>query len=364
MSTVIAIGTRKGLWLARQEGPGGDWTLDEPHFLMQEVPAVAFGHGEPPRLMAGVRSEHWGPTVARSDDLGASWQETERGSVRFPEDTGAALERIWQIQPDAARPGVVWAGCEPTSLWRSTDGGERFDLVRGLWEHPHRPQWWPGGGGAAVHTVITDPDDDARVIVAMSTGGVYASQDAGASWQPRNRGISAGFLPDEEPEFGQCVHKVALDAGGKDRMYAQNHGGVFRTDDGGGRWVSIAGGLPADFGFPVLAHPGRPGTAWVVPLVADVERLPPGRRLRVHRTADAGESWSEVGKGLPDDAFTPVLRDAACVLPGAAGQAGPATLVLGTRDGWVYASEDDGDTFAEVARHLPDVLSVRATSLP
>src|SRR5712691_9797120 len=122
MTTLAAIGTRKGLWLARGDRPG-QWTLDGPHFLMREVPAVAFAPpaaaGGPPRLLVGVRSEHWGPGVVRSDDLGGSWQETDHGSVRFPADTAAALERVWQIQPDPDRPGVVWSGCEPTSLWRS-----------------------------------------------------------------------------------------------------------------------------------------------------------------------------------------------------------------------------------------------------
>jgi hypothetical protein len=365
MTIVAAIGTRKGLWLARSDAPGS-WSLDGPHFSMREVPSVAFVPGAnagPPRVLVGVRSEHWGPGVARSDDLGASWEETERAAVRFPEDTDAALERIWQIQPDPYRPDIVWAGCEPTSLWRSTDGGLSFELVRGLWDHPHRPKWWPGGGGAAVHTVITAPDDPDWVLVAMSTGGVYISEDGGVTWTPRNHGIKAAGLRDPYPEFGQCVHKVAADAAGPSRLYAQNHGGVYRSDDTAEHWVSIADGLPADFGFPVLAHPHRPGTAWVVPLTADSDRFPPDGRLRVHRTEDAGETWREVGKGLPERSWSAVLRDATCVLAPTPAPADPAVLVLGTRDGWVYASTDDGDTFVDVAAHLPDVLSIRAAAV-
>src|SRR5918997_1609325 len=264
------------------------WTLGEPHLLAQEVAAVSIDtRGPAPRVLAGVQYGHWGPTVMRSDDLGASWQETETGAIRFPEDTGAALARVWQLRPDAAdRPGVVWAGCEPHSLWRSTDGGCTFELVRGLWDHPHRPTWEPGGGGGAVHTVLPDPASD-RVTIAMSTGGVYVSEDGGGDWTPRNSGISAVFLP-EPPEYGQCVHKVAVDAAGPDRMYAQNHFGVFRTDDAGGSWTSIAEGLPADFGFPVVASPSTPGTAWVVPLVADVQRVPPSGRVRGPRPPGAG----------------------------------------------------------------------------
>ncbi len=362
MTFVLAIGTRKCLFLA-QSADGAAWKVEGPQFLMREVPAVGFVTGPDaasdvaPRLLVGVRSEHWGPTVAHSDDLGATWEESERGAVRFPDGTDAALERVWQLQGDPARPGLVWAGCEPTSLWRSRDFGETFELVRGLWDHPHRP-WAPGFGGAAVHTVVTDPKDADRVLVAMSSGGVYVTADGGATWRPSNTGISAYFLPDPYPEYGQCVHKVAPDASGPQVLYAQNHHGVYRSDDAGATWTSIADGLPSDFGFVMLAHPRRSGTVWVLPLEADARRVPPDGRLRLHRTGDGGRSWTEVGAGLPDAAWTSVLRDAATVVD--AGPDAAPLLAFGSRDGFVWASTDEGASFVEVASHLPDVLSVRA----
>ena len=359
MTVLLAIGTRKGLWLARSEDRT-TWSLEPPHLLGEEVASVAIDTRRTPvRVLAGVQSEHWGPTVRWSDDLGRTWQEGDHAAIAFPDDTGAALARVWQLRPDSAgKPGVVWAGCEPTSLWRSDDGGERFSLVRGLWDHPHRPSWGPGYGGAAVHTVLPDPDSD-RVVIAMSTGGVYVSDDGQSGWAPRNRGIPADFLPDPQPEFGQCVHKVTADAVGQQRMYAQNHGGVYRTDDGGGSWISIAAGLPNDFGFVALASPRTPGTAWVIPIKADIARLPAGGQLRVHRTRDAGETWTALGEGLPDASWNTVLRDAACVDVG-----DPTGVYLGTRDGCVWASADEGEHFQQVAAHLPDVLVVRAVELP
>jgi hypothetical protein len=357
MTVLLALGTRKGLWLARSDDRH-DWSLSGPHFLAREIAAVGLDpRRDPVRITVGVHSEHWGPTVSWSDDLGASWSETESGAIRFPADTGAALARVWQLRPDGAeRPDVVWAGCEPHSLWRSTDGGCSFELVRGLWDHPHRPAWAPGFGGGAVHTVLPDPRSS-RVLVAMSAGGVYVSEDGATGWAPANTGISAYFLPDPQPEFGQCVHKVAADPSG--RLFAQNHHGVYRSDDVGGSWTSIAEGLPADFGFPVVASPRTAGTAWVVPLVADAQRVPPGGRLRVHRTRDAGESWEELGAGLPDGCWSVVLRDAF-----SADDADPTGLYLGTRDGSVWASADEGETWTSVADHLPDVLTVRAVVLP
>lgn len=359
MAVVVAIGTRKGLFLARSDDRGS-WSVDGPHFLMEEVASVAWDtRRSPARLLVGVMSWHWGPTVAWSDDLGATWNESDHAAIAFPEDTGAALARVWQIQPDTGdRPGVVWAGCEPTSLWRSDDGGESFDLVRGLWDHPHRPDWAPGFGGAAVHTVLPHPTTS-RVTVAMSSGGVYVSDDGATGWSPRNKGISAKFLPDPYPEFGQCVHKVVADASGPENLYAQNHHGVYRTTDGGLNWESIAEGLPSDFGFIALASPHTAGTFWVMPLEADARRVPPGGRMRVHRTRDAGDTWTELGAGLPDDSWTVVLRDAACV-----DSLEPTGLYLGSRDGCLYASADDGDSWTTVAAHLPDVLSVRAAVVP
>ncbi|MCZ2401671.1 exo-alpha-sialidase [Paenarthrobacter sp. Z7-10] len=355
-TTVLAIGTKKGLWLATSQDRE-QWSFSGPHFLMNEIPSIGIDtRGGRTRIMVGVRSEHWGPTVAHSDDLGATWTEPEQGAIRFPEDANSALERVWQIYPDSAdRPGVVWAGCEPISVWKSTDGGEHFELNRGLWDHPHRSQWGAGFGGAAAHTVLPSPTDERTLHVAMSTGGVYRSTDSGETWEARNHGISAYFMPDPDPEFGQCVHKVARDAQVPDRLYAQNHHGVYRSDDNADTWTSIADGLPADFGFVMMAHPSRSGTAWVIPIKADGERIPPDGKLAVHRTDDAGSSWTRLDSGLPQSEFNVVLRDAAAV-----DTAEPAGVYFGTRGGSVYASADEGNSFTEVIAHLPDVLCVRA----
>lgn len=351
---LLAVGTKKGLWLATSEDRRS-WTLGAPQFLMQEIPSIAIDtRGGRTRLLVGVRSEHFGPTVVHSDDLGTTWTEPAQGSVVFPEAADAAVERIWQIRPDTEeRPGVVWVGAEPISVWKSTDGGGSFELNRALWEHPDKDRWGAGAGGAAVHTIVPDPRDENLVHLAMSAGGVYRSTDAGASWTARNRGISAYFLPDPEPEVGQCVHKIAADVDG--RLYAQNHRGVYRSDDSGDTWVSIADGLPADFGFVMLTHPRRSGTAWVVPLVSDWERIAPEGRLAVHRTDDAGATWRRLDAGLAERDWNAVLRDAADV-----DTEDPVGVYFGTRGGSVYASADEGGTFQEVLGHLPDVLCVRA----
>ncbi|RBQ19332.1 exo-alpha-sialidase [Spongiactinospora rosea] len=355
---LLAIGTRKGLFLARSRDDGA-FEVDPVRFSTIGVHAVAVDpRGAVPRLLAAIEYGHFGPSVMWSDDLGETWQEADRPPVAFPEDTGVTLTRVWQLQPSPSEPGVVWAGAEPGALFRSEDGGRTFALCTGLWNHPHRPQWQPGGGGLCLHTVLPHPADPRSIAVAVSAAGFYRSADGGAGWEAANRGIRVPFRPegDQYPEFGQCVHKVAAHPGRPDRLYLQHHFGVYRSDDFGANWTAIGGGLPSDFGFPIVVHPDRPDTIYVVPLESDMDRVPVGHRYQVYRSDDAGDTWTAFGEGLPPGpVHAAVLRDAMC--------ASPAGIFFGTRDGEVYASRDDGETWTVIARHLPDVLTVRAAVL-
>ena len=363
--TLLMVGTRKGLWLGTSDEARREWSWNGPLFPMEEVYSVMVDkRSGQPRLLVGSSSSWLGPQVWRSDDLGASWQETPNGAVRFPEDTGAALARVWQLQPGLdpeGSDGVVWAGTEPGAVFRSTDRGETFELVRGLWDHPHRPEWNEGFGGQAFHTILPHPTDPARVLTALSTGGVYVSADGGETWSPSNQGIKAEFFPGERnyPEFGQCVHKVARDAVDPERLYLQNHGGVYRSDDGGESWTDIAPGLPSEFGFAMVAHPRRADTAFNFPIAAAEGRWPVDGKARVYRTTDAGSSWESLGEGaLPDHYYAAVMRDAMCTDDHA-----DVGLYFGGRNGGVWCSPDEGATWAEIHKDLPDVLVVRAAAL-
>jgi hypothetical protein len=357
--TLLAIGTAKGLFLARS-ADRTTWQMSELQFPMNAVYAIGLDtRREIPRVLVSATSEHWGPAVFHSDDLGRTWAEPAEGSIAFPPDTGASLARAWALVPSPSEPDVVWAGSEPQGLFRSEDRGETFAMVRSLWEHPHRPEWGAGFGGAAIHTVLPHPSDPRRMLVAMSTGGVYRTEDAGASWTASNKGVKAYFFPDPWPEFGQCVHKVARDRVDPDRLFLQNHHGVYRSDDDGRTWTSIADTLPSDFGFAMVAHPHRADTAYNFPVTADGRRMPPDLACRVYRTEDAGASWTALTDGLPQQDFYPVvLRDAMCT-----DDADPAGVYFGTRNGELYASRDDGDHWQQLAAHLPDVLCVRAATV-
>ncbi|WP_158846427.1 WD40/YVTN/BNR-like repeat-containing protein [Saccharothrix deserti] len=352
---LLAIGTRKGLWLATSEDRRS-WSLSGPHHAMSEVYSIAIDNRrERPRLLVGASSSHFGPTVVTSDDLGATWQEPDHAPIAFPE--GASLERVWQLAltPD---PEVVYAGTQPSALFRSEDGGRTYSLVDGLWKHPHREQWGEGFGGQAIHTVLPDPADPQKLIVAMSTGGVYRTFDGGASWEASNTGIKAYFLPDPYPEFGQCVHKVSRHPSVPERLFLQNHHGVYRSDDAGKTWTSIADGLPSDFGFAMVNHPHKPEVIYNFPLAADSDRFPPEGKCAVYRSPDGGSSWEALRNGLPDGFWTAVMRDAMCT-----DAASPAGVYFGSRSGEVYGSADEGDSWQRIAEHLPDVVCVRAAEV-
>lgn len=361
MGTLLMVGTRKGLWLGRSDDSRQQWEWEGPVFPMEEVYSCMIdARGGAIRLLAGASSSWLGPQVWRSDDLGRTWQETPDGAVRFPESAGATVARVWQLQP-GAEDGVVWAGTEPGAVFRSIDRGETFSLERALWDHPHRPEWNAGFGGQAFHTILPHPGDPRSVLAALSTGGVYRTSDGGQSWWPSNEGIKAEFMPGERhyPEFGQCVHKVARNAAAPDRLYLQNHGGVYRSDDGGDSWFSIADGLPSDFGFPIVVHPRDPETVFAFPIVDASARWPRDGHARVWCSHDGGARWEALGEdSLPDHYFVAVMRDAMTIddhpEPG---------LYFGGRNGAVFASPDTGATWHEAVDDLPDVMVVRAATV-
>jgi len=361
---VVLVGTRKGLAIARSDASRQRWDVDAMQFGNKEVSAVAFDlRGPTPRILAGLSFGHFGTTVAYSDDLGRTWQEPEQAPIAFPESTGATLARVWQLHvPPASQPDVIYAGVEPHALFRSEDGGRSFSLVQGYWDIPDRTSWHPGGGGACLHTVVTREDDPQWVMAVMSTGGAYRSRDGGATWQRANRGIEQRYAPEGQrfPEFGQCVHKVTAHPSRPSRLFAQNHFGVYRSDDEGDSWTAIERGLPSNFGFPIVVHPENPDMLFNFPLEADMNRVPADGRCVVYRSVDAGSSWTAAAGGLPSEPYyAAVLRDAMTVDNGA-----PGGVYFGTRLGEVYGSVDSGESWGLVASRLPDVLSVRAAVLP
>ena len=354
---LLLVGTMKGAFVLRSDQGRGNWELGGPYFPGHAVYSMAYDkRAGRNRIWAAATSMHWGGLLRSSDDFGASWTNPEEANVKFPEGTETALRQIWQIVPGReAEPDTLYCGVEPAALFVSRDAGETWSLTEGLWNHPQRPRWEPGGGGLCLHTILLDPEDLNRVRIAVSTGGMYVTEDGGASWRPSNQGVRADFLPDKFPEFGQCVHKVVQAKQKPDRMFLQNHWGLYRSDDRGESWNDIANGVPSDFGFPIGIHPQDPDCAWIVPLESDEFRCTPGGKLRVYRTRNAGQSWEPMSNGMPQhDAYETVLRDAMAV-----DSLNPAGVYFGTRNGKLFASADEGESWNELFDGLPPVVSVK-----
>jgi hypothetical protein len=355
---LLLVGTMKGLFLFRSGAARRRWDVGGPHFPGRSVYAAAYDARDGRhRIWAAPRSMHWGAELVSSDDFGKRWDSPETPRVRFPESAGSALANIWQIEPGREEePDALYCGVEPAALFESRDAGKTWALNEGLWNHPHRAKWMPGGGGLCLHTILPDPTGRGRLTIAVSAAGVYRSDDGGSTWSSRNSGVRAEFLPDKHPEFGQCVHKIVHHPSRPDRLFLQNHWGLYRSEDGGDSWHDIARGVPSDFGFCMTIHPREPDTVFILPIESDEFRCVPEGKLRVYRTRDAGRSWKPLTRGLPQkDAYETVLRDAMSV-----DTLDPAGLYFGTRTGKLFGSRDGGSSWNLLREGLPPIVAVKA----
>jgi photosystem II stability/assembly factor-like uncharacterized protein len=352
--SLLLVGTTKGAFILDGGADRASWSIRGPHCEgwpihdLQWDPATR-------SIYAGGGSVWYGPAVFRSDDLGDTWTHSSEGLTYG--DDGPKIPTVWNVTP---AHGSIFAGVEPAGLFRSDDGGANWSHVAGLREHPSRPGWQPGAGGLICHTIVPHPSDADKMWVAISAVGTFATEDGGASWEARNRGVVACFAPDPHPETGQCVHKLVMAAGQPDRFYQQNHCGVYRSTDGGRQWQDISAGLVSEFGFVFGAHPRDPETGWVIPLSHPEEgRYAPGGSLGVWRTNDSGDSWHRHGDGLPqENAFVGVFREAMAV-----DRLDPVGVFFGTSTGQLYGSVDEGETWSVVAENLPPIWGVEAVVL-
>ncbi len=346
---MLLVGTSKGAFLFDGDASRKSWSLRGPLCEGWPIHDLSVDPASGAILAAGG-SAWYGPAVFRSEDLGATWTHSSEGLTYG--DDGPKIPTIWNV---TAAHGSIWAGVEPAGLFRSDDDGATWSHVSGLRDHPSQPTWQPGAGGLICHTIVPHPTDAARMWVAISAVGTFATEDDGATWEARNRGVAAVGGPDLYPETGQCVHKLVMAAGEPDRFYQQNHSGVYRSADAGRNWEDISEGLPSEFGFVMAAHPRDTNTGWVIPLSHPEEgRLAPDGAFAVWRTSDRGDSWERHGDGLPqENAFVGVLREALAV-----DRLDPVGVFFGTSTGQLYGSADEGRTWNVVAANLPPIWSV------
>jgi hypothetical protein len=353
---LLMIGTTKGAFLARSTAQRSRWELAGPYFHGHGVYALAYDGRAGRRRLWAATTNYWGTFLRSSDDFGRTWTNPLEANVRFPADCGGSLKNVWQLLISCHDPELMYCGAEPAALFESRDAGASWTLVRGLFDHPHRPRWVPGNGGLALHTIVEDPTAPGKLYVAISAGGVYRTEDGGHTWTACNKGIRVVYQPERFPEFGQCVHKIVMHPDRPDRLFLQNHWGLYRSDDGGGSWQDVADGVPSDFGFAMAVHTHNPDCVYVLPVESDEFRCTPEGRLRVFRTRNAGSSWEPLARGLPQKgAYETVLRDGMCV-----DAYDPLGIYFGTRSGQVFGSNDEGKTWKQIVGGLPSIVCVKA----
>ncbi len=372
----VLVGTTKGVFIL----DAATWSVRGPFCDGWPINHV-IGDRASGTIWAGGGGAWSGAGVWRSADLGATWTlakltsgEMDRWAAGDPDfaaqigwdDTpppfGEQFAQVWSLGRSGSR---LYAGTKPATLLASDDDGESWEIVKGLTDHPSAAEWNPGAAGLTLHTILGDPGDDERLWVGISAAGVFTSTDGGVTWERSNALADPAGTPERDHpggpgdgETGLCVHHIARAADG--RLYQQNHVGTWRSDDSGATWRDITAGLPSTFAFPIRVHPRDPEMVWTIPLNGDSEgRFPPNAAAAVWRSRDGGSTWTDLRAGLPQQAcFFTVLRQAM-----AGDEQEPAGVYFGTNTGSVFASADEGESWREVARHLPTILSVETLTL-
>jgi hypothetical protein len=358
MALQIHIGTRKGLIVA--ERTGGRWHIAQTHFLAEPV-TMTLTDARDGTQYAALRLGHFGPKLRRSRDGGKTWEEC--AAPAFPAakteaDKALSVDTVWSLETGGAKErGTLWAGTVPGGLFRSRDGGDSWDLVTSLWERPERSEWFGGGYDApGIHSICVDSRDHRHVLLGISCGGVWGTDDDGANWSCRAQGMRAAYMPPEQagnPNI-QDPHRVVQCAARPDTLWAQHHNGIFRSTDGAKNWGEISDVKPSAFGFAVAVHPRDADTAWFVPAVKDECRVPVNNEFVVTRTRDGGRSFESLRNGLPQEtSFDLVYRHGLDI------DASGERLAVGSTTGALWVSDNQGDTWQLVSVHLPPIYSVR-----
>jgi photosystem II stability/assembly factor-like uncharacterized protein len=365
----VLVGTRKGAFVITSDGKRKDWEINGPHFGGWEMYHLKGSPADPNRIYASQSTGWFGQMIQRSNDGGRTWEpvgnkfayDGDAGTHQWYDGTPHPWEfaRVWHLEPSPSDPETIYAGVEDAALFRSTNGGQTWEELPGLRRHGSGPHWQPGAGGLCLHTIILDPHDPKRIVVAISAAGAFRSDDGATTWQPINKGLRSEGIPNPTAEVGHCVHHIAMHRSRPGVLFMQKHWDVMRSDDGGDSWQEVSGNLPTDFGFAIDVHAHEPETIYVVPIKSDSEHYPPDGKLRVFRSRTGGNDWEPLAKGLPQrDCYVNVLRDAMAV-----DSLDRCGIYFGTTGGQVYASADAGESWAPIARDLPAVLSVEVQTL-
>ncbi|MEO8168183.1 MAG: exo-alpha-sialidase [bacterium] len=359
----LLVGTKKGAFILTSNTSRKKWSLKGPLLKGAEVNDMVLDTRGKPTIHAAVTSYWWGTNVHSSKNLGKSWEQADGVKFEQPapvDGTGSAgdgqnnVKKVWCVVPGRkSEPDVLYAGVDPGALFKSTDNGKSWSEVKSLTTHGTREKWFPGAGGLMVHSIALHPTDTKKMYVGISAAGMFATEDGGETWEPRNKNVRADFNPDKFPVVGQCVHHLEMHPDKPEVLYQQNHCGVYRTDIEGKDWMDISGGLPSRFGFPIQIHPHDPDTVYVIPEEGAEFRSVVKGEFALYRSKDKGNNWKKLSKGLPKQAFLQVHRQSVTMdsqdTPG---------IYVGTSSGQIFYSRDEGKNWEVMIDYLPTIYSL------
>ncbi|MEA2640705.1 MAG: hypothetical protein QOF51_2099 [Chloroflexota bacterium] len=368
MADRLLVGTKKGLFTIERAAEGR-WSVASVGFLGEPV-SMTLRDPRDGYTYCALNLGHFGTKLHRSADGGATWEEVAvpvyPGEVPVTENettngNGAvdSLKQIWSLE--AAGPehaGALWAGTIPGGLFRSDDRGSSWNLITTLWDLPERKQWFGGGADApGIHSICVDPRNSDHVTLGVSCGGVWETGDGAQTWAVRATGMFAEYMPPEmrfNPNI-QDPHRVVQCPSAPEALWAQHHNGVFRSTDGAASWQEVPDVQPSVFGFAVAVHPSDPDTAWFVPAVKDVSRVPvDGKVVVVARTRNGGKSFDTLRRGLPQEHAYDLVYRHSLDIDGSGDR-----LAFGSTTGSLWVTEDQGDSWQAISEHLPPIFCVR-----
>ncbi len=370
MSNVrVLVGTRKGAFVLTADGQRKKWKVGGPYFGGWEIYHMKGSPIDPNRIYVSQSTGWHGQLIQRSDDGGKTWNpvgndfkyEGTPGSHQWYDGTPHPWEfaRVWHLEPSLDDPDFVYAGVEDAALFYSEDGANTWKELSGFRGHSTGSNWMPGAGGMCLHTIILDPTNKGRMFAAVSSAGVFRSDDSGKTWRPITKGLRSEFMPNPDAEIGHCVHRIAINPARPEVLFMQKHWDVMRSDNAGESWYEVSGNLPSDFGFPIALNSNYPNTVYVIPITSDLFHVPPEGKLRVYRSETGGNEWEPLTKGLPQEhCYVNVLRDAMDV-----DTLDSCGVYFGTTGGQVYVSPDNGNSWDAIVQNLPTILSVEVQTL-
>ena len=370
---LVLVATRKGAWLFHGDAARKTWRIDGPHFLGHIVNHLVLDPRDGRTLLAAAKTGHLGPTIFRSTDFGRTWKEAARppAFAKVPEgEQGRAVDHTFWLTPcHANEPNAWYAGTSPQGLFRSEDGGDTWKSFSYINEDS-RYRAWMGTvqdgtpDGPKMHSIIVDPRDPKHLYFAMSGGGVHESTDGGRTFSTLVKGMEVVEGFDAANIAFHDPHCVRLCPSNPDRLYQQNHCGIYRLDRPSSEWTRIGKNMPkqvGDVGFPMVVHPRDADTVWVFPMDGQTvwPRTSPEGKPAAYVTRNGGKSWQRLDSGLPkSQAWWTVKRQSMT-----ADAQDPVGLYLGTTNGELWMSRDEGKRWTCLARHLPEIYAVETAEV-